>query len=1042
MPAEPIKLIAVNNPVDVEDRIIRRIPFRRQQLRTLQRKYMPRHGDLNVHVNQRRVPKDEQKNWRLHPGDEVIMVPALRDPGSLWAISLWVTGGTVSVATYAAFAALYVGIAVGTGYLIRALGPKPEAPEAAGPQAFTWNPVTRQQQGLSIARAYGKNKFYGNILSSWTVPDGLSETLCLVLGLNEGPDKGIVADSICFQDQPAGNFGNIITHERKGTFDQTAIFNAEKLEYRPNRRVKNADGPLVWTTPDNDYDKLEIALQYSGFHYLDSGKNNGDNIRAKIEISEHDEESWDTLCDIILWSTKNPASRQKNFISDQSYTGGSPVTITNGKRYDIRVTCVYEDRAEDDTHRQRYLTLSSVREVISTAFKRPGLSLLGVEALATDKISGNLKVSCVQECRVVNVYNGTSWTIGYTTNPSWVIWDIMTQPVISGDGSGPNPYVIERYDGVDPNRLIPSLQKFYEFAEWCDQMVSDGEGGTEKRIEFNGSFDEGSNMWAAVKEVCSMSRCEIIQEGINYTIIVDKAWTGEPVQLFSAGNMQPGTFGRDYLPLEDRAAEIEITFRDASQDYEMVPLTFYDSGIGNPNKKIAIKARGVNKISQAWRMAYYELAKNRLIKSVSAFETDVDAIVCKKGDVINVAPPWRRDGRVVSCPSNNQVILDAPKMGSGNDTLIVRSRDPATGDDKVETHTVASVDGAVVTISGTWTIQPKINDVYAFGPTAKLIQKHRVVGIGAGEELRHKIAVAEYHAGVYSGDEGEPVIPIGNYITPQSVPDRTRPPTLNQLTRTWTDESLKQSNYDIPLRTNLKWNNNTPSSGYVSWSKEDETNPILFTLNGTTYEITPDSTTDEFIYWDPNYTTQFRTTNLISEATIAGNWLMCRNVDGVAHPADGMLLAQIGILLAGFLKVGTADIENLAVNTLQIADHAVTGSGWAYTQGAIDFGASEVTVQSIEFTTTGENLAITFVAPIKKLTGDYNNFLYSLRLYRDTTQIYESQLYFHEAYVPSAFIAEDTPTAGTYTYAVKVIRVHTVTGRLKDRALRINEYKK
>lgn len=807
MPAEPIKLIAVHNPVDVADRSIHHVPFRRQRLRTLQRRYLPRHDELNVHVNQRRVSKAELSSWRLHPGDEVIMAPAMRDPGTLWAISLWVTGGTVSVATYAAFAVLYVGVAMGTGYLIRALGPKPETPDDAGPQAFTWNPVTRQQQGLTITRAYGKNKFYGNILSSWTVPDGLSETLCLVLGLSEGPVKGIVADTIKLQDQELGNFDDVTTHERKGTFNQTAISNELKLQYRPFREVTIRNGPEIWTTPDKDFDKLEIALQYSGFHYLSSGKNNGDNIRAKIEISEHDEGSWDTLCDIILNSTKNPAPRQKNFISDQNYTGGSPVTINNGTRYDIRVTSVNGVTGDPcdnwEGHRGRFLKLSSVREVISTAFKRPGLSLLGIEALATDKLSSNLKVSCVQECRVVNVYNGSSWTIQYSTNPVWVLWDIMTQPVISGDGTGPNPYVIEYYDGVDPNRLIPNLQEFYLFAEWCDQMVSDGEGGTEKRIEFNGSFDEGTNMWAAVKEVCAMSRCEVVPEGINYTIIVDKAWTGEPVQLFTAGNMQPGTFRRDYLPLEDRAAEIEIVFLDASQDYEMVPLTFYDSGIDNPNKKIAIKARGVNKISQAWRMAYYELAKNRLIKSVSSFETDVDAIVCKKGDVINVAPPWRRDGRVVSCPMNNQVILDGLKMGSGDDTLIVRSRDPVTGDDNVETHTVASVDGAVVTISGTWTITPKIDDVYAFGPTAKLIQRHRVVGIGAGEELRHKIAVAEYHTGVYSGDGENPVIPIGSYVTPQSVPDRTRPPTLNDFTRTWTDESLKQSNYDVPLTTDI-----------------------------------------------------------------------------------------------------------------------------------------------------------------------------------------------------------------------------------------------
>ena len=226
----------------------------------------------------------------------------------------------------------------------------------------------------------------------------------------------------------------------------------------------------------------------------------------------------------------------------------------------------------------------------------------------------------------------------------------------------------------------------------------------------------------------------------------------------------------------------------------------------------------------------------------------------------------------------------------------------------------------------------------------------------------------------------------------------------------------------------------------------------FLTYKGTAYEIAAGGTDKKYIYWDPNYTTLFRTTDNLQDVFDCDGWLMCINDEGTPKKLMGIPGLHAGIIQAGTITaagaqiadaaVTTAKINDLAVETLKIADHAVTGSGWAYTQGEIDFGASEVTIQSIEFTTTGENLAITFVSPIKKLTGDFNNYLYSLRLYRDTTKVYESNLYFHEAYVPSAFIAEDSPSAGTYTYEVRVIRVHTVTGRLKDRALRINEYKK
>jgi predicted phage tail protein len=118
-----------------------------------------------------------------------------------------------------------------------------------------------------------------------------------------------------------------------------------------------------------------------------------------------------------------------------------------------------------------------------------------------------------------------------------------------------------------------------------------------------------------------------------------------------------------------------------------------------------------------------------LLKYTVTFECDVDALACRKGDIVLVVEPWRLGGRIVSSPASNKVVLEAAPKTSAADTIAVRVNHPDTGAETVETHTVASVDGAEVTISDTWSINPKKDDLYAFGPTATIIKKFRVVGI-------------------------------------------------------------------------------------------------------------------------------------------------------------------------------------------------------------------------------------------------------------------------------------------------------------------------
>jgi hypothetical protein len=96
----------------------------------------------------------------------------------------------------------------------------------------------------------------------------------------------------------------------------------------------------------------------------------------------------------------------------------------------------------------------------------------------------------------------------------------------------------------------------------------------------------------------------------------------------------------------------------------------------------------------------------------------------------------------------------------------------------------------------------------------------------------------------------------------------------------------------------------------------DGIEPILFTIGGNSYQITPDNTANKYIYWNSNYTTTFQSTNTLSEAIGAGKWLMCVNDAGTSYAPNVFKiihggLIQAGTITAAFLSSISANLGNI-----------------------------------------------------------------------------------------------------------------------------------
>jgi len=347
-------------------------------------------------------------------------------------------------------------------------------------------------------------------------------------------------------------------------------------------------------------------------------------------------------------------------------------------QYKIRVSKFTEDY-DDYQHYGDLVYLTSIKEIYQDDFSYPRLALSAIKALATDQLSGSLKYSCLVYGSYVcipdeNSYSGGglyAGTIAYSTNPAWVCWDILTQPVYSGaptyekasPGSGTSgTLAVIRFDGVNPSRL--NYSDFKIWADHCDELVIDKNGvmpddGDDsyiptKRSTFNGGFDSQITMWEAALRVCNLARAMLIWNGTSLTVSIDKAQ--DSMQLFSVGNIIKGTFKETFVSISERASEIECDFMNQDSDYNKDRFTVFNTDAEDSSGKyvISLDLTGIIYPQEIWRYAMYRLYQNQYLTKTIEFEADVDSIACTVGDVISVqhdTPDWLYGGRIVSATS-------------------------------------------------------------------------------------------------------------------------------------------------------------------------------------------------------------------------------------------------------------------------------------------------------------------------------------------------------------------------------------------------------
>jgi len=190
----------------------------------------------------------------------------------------------------------------------------------------------------------------------------------------------------------------------------------------------------------------------------------------------------------------------------------------------------------------------------------------------------------------------------------------------------------------------------------------------------------------------------------------------------------------------------------------------------------------------------------------------------------------------------------------------------------------------------------------------------------------------------------------------------------------------------------------------------------------------------------------------VTSAKIAANTIVAANIATGVITANEVNVASLkaAILTVGCITAASGYIADLAVETLKIKGSAVTTPKIAddatrilemeNTAGGVEYGTTEVTIQSCPITSLGNGITVFFNTKLVSVAPPYTAYT-TLRLLRNTTQIWMADYSIGTSQEVS-YTKLDFPVAGSYTYYL-MAKIYYVNknGIASERVIKLEESK-
>ena len=531
------------------------------------------------------------------------------------------------------------------------------------------------------------------------------------------------------------NFNNVKYEFRSGTQDQDYIqgFPGIENELQVSYELKQAV-PYVRAVSNTQLSALRIRL---GWPTLLLQKNNGDKVGTRVE-----------------------------YAIDLSVDGGPYETVVNGA-VDDKTTSLYErshrvnlPKASTGWQlRVRRITPDStsvnivdtmrvvaVTEIIDAKLRYVNTALLYVEFDAKQFPNGIPQVVCNPKGRIIRVpdtydpetrtYSGTwegvfKWA--WTDNPAWIYYDIILNERF---GLG------QRIDATQIDKW-----ELYRIAQYCDQLVPDGKGGsgTEPRFRCNVYIQDRNDAWTVLRDLAGIFRGMTYWGDNKMYVLADMprdVW-----HIYNHASVVEGKFTFADPSETTRNTAALVNWSDPANHYKDTPEPVYDNDLAMrfDYRQLEMTAIGCTRQSEANRRGRWALLTNG-IGEVVTFSTGMD--VPPVGEVIGVAAnelAGRTIGGRVSAVNGRNITLDrAADVKAGNRLFLNLPSGIA------QARTVQAVKGNTVTVTTPYSETPEAECNWGVDSDDLYIALFRVTGTRDNNDGTFEVTGTTYNPDIYS----------------------------------------------------------------------------------------------------------------------------------------------------------------------------------------------------------------------------------------------------------------------------------------------------
>jgi predicted phage tail protein len=470
------------------------------------------------------------------------------------------------------------------------------------------------------------------------------------------------------------NYKGVSLEFRTGTPAQAAILGSGGFGIANyvdvSAKVAISTGPVTRLVSNTGAAAIRVSLSTPGLRSSNGNKIAGSSARFKIEVQANGGPWVERVRDSFSGKTSG------GYLRD--YT----IKVSGNGPWQVRVTRLDPDSQNtlvaNDIFWQSYTALFA--ELLS--YPNSAVLLLRMDSAyvqSTPKVS--IKIGGII-CSIPSNYDPVTRTYtgiwnglfarALSDNPAWILYtSLLAQRW--GTGNRIQAYQIDKWS-------------FYRFAQRCDEMVSDGNGGQEPRHTYKAYVRQREGALGALQNFLTEARAQIYEDGGQIFLVQDrpggviaKPYTNANVktEFDKTGRMTAPPFVYDWAAAQAIHTVALISFYD-NQNFGRKDIVRVDSGdIGYPNDliiygevPIEVTLPGCTTRAAAIRHGRWKLITERLEDEVISFATGNAGQLRRPGELIEIQDNGRNNeflgGRVLAS-TNSSITLDRPISWSAGD---------------------------------------------------------------------------------------------------------------------------------------------------------------------------------------------------------------------------------------------------------------------------------------------------------------------------------------------------------------------------------------